>query len=549
MTYTESIMKELRRKPNFSSLLFTFPLFIVFLCLILMSASGFVGYKVFKKLFEEQYEEITKQIADTAISFIDADSISSYALNPVVDDEWEITNSKLDELTKTAKLAYIYVTVPDKAFASRIYIYDTVHPEVIKENPKISAYPLGKINSLKKYDDERIGEIKNVMERGESAVNFVYNSTGGHVTTSVPIIASSGEVTGILSIVKPMSEIKGFKSRYLNTTFILSFVLTIFFLAVFILILFKMLIKPLVLVTKETSEFAEHKGELTGILEKIHGKSEPAILARAVEKMSKDIHRFLDEIKRTTAEKERLSTELDVATQIQANMLPRIFPPYADHPELELFATMSPAKEVGGDFYDFFMIDDDHFAVVVGDVSGKGVPAALFMVVAKTLLKNGALHNLDPADVFTNINNELCEGNDAGLFVTCWMGILTLSTGELVFVNAGHASPLIYHDNNVSYLNVKPNLMLAGLPGVKYQNHKITLNPGDRLFVYTDGVTEATNEANEMFGEDRLLLVVTGAQNKSSKEMLCTIRSSLDEFVGDAPQFDDITMLELSLKK
>ena len=150
MTYTESIMKELRRKPNFSSLLFTFPLFIVFLCLILMSASGFVGYKVFKKLFEEQYEEITRQIADTALSFINADSISSYALNPVVDDEWEITNSKLDELTKTAKLAYIYVTVPDKAFASRIYIYDTVHPEVIKENPKISAYPLGKINSLKK---------------------------------------------------------------------------------------------------------------------------------------------------------------------------------------------------------------------------------------------------------------------------------------------------------------------------------------------------------------------------------------------------------------
>ncbi len=541
-------MKVFGKKINLSSLIFTFPLFIAFLCLILTSTTGFVGYRVFKKLFEEQYEDITQQIANTALSYIDGDSILRYAANPVTDAEWDETNKKLDALTLSANLAYIYVTIPDEKYESRIYIYDTVHPEVIKENPKVKVYPLGRINSLKSYDEMRINELRGIMDRGDPAIHFVYNATGGHVTTSVPVLASGGKIVAVLSIVKPMSEIRSFKARYLHTTFILSSGLTVFFLLVFILIVLNMLIKPLVLVTKETSEFAEHKGELTGILERIHGNSEPAILARAVEKMSKDIHRFLDELTKTTAEKERLSTELDVATQIQANMLPRIFPPYSDHPEIELFATMVPAKEVGGDFYDFFMIDDDHFAVVVGDVSGKGVPAALFMVIAKTLLKNGILHNPNPAEVFEHVNNELCEGNDAGLFVTCWVGVLCLSTGELTFCNAGHTPPVSYHDGKISYLTVKPDLMLAGLPNMKYHTHKTVLTRGDRLFVYTDGITEATNEKNELFGEERLLEALAKAQEKSSKEMLSFIKSEIDSFVGSAPQFDDITMLEFSLK-
>ena len=260
------------------------------------------------------------------------------------------------------------------------------------------------------------------------------------------------------------------------------------------------------------------------------------------------MNRYISDLTHTTAEKERLSAELDVATQIQANMLPRIFPPYAEHPEIELFASMEPAKEVGGDFYDFFMIDSDHFAVVVGDVSGKGVPAALFMVIAKTLIKNVGLQQKTPAQIFEQVNDQLCEGNDAGLFVTCWMGILTISTGELTFANAGHTSPIIYHNDKVEYLTVKPNLMLAGLPGMKYKNHSVTLEPGNRLFIYTDGVTEATNENNELYGEDRLLNAMIHKQHLSSKEILAEVRNDIAQFEGNAPQFDDITMLELVLK-
>ena len=232
-------------------------------------------------------------------------------------------------------------------------------------------------------------------------------------------------------------------------------------------------------------------------------------------------------------------------------MLPRVFPPYKDHPELELYATMEPAKEVGGDFYDFYMIDNDHFAMVVGDVSGKGVPAALFMVITKTLLKDASAHSMVPAEIFERVNTVLCEGNESGLFVTCWMGILTVSTGELCFANAGHTAPIIKTGGEIKYLATKPNLMLAAMDGIPYTSHTIKMNRGDRLFIYTDGITEATNEYDELYGEDRLLHVIKSVQDagKTSRDILDIVRNDLNDFVLDAPQFDDITMLAMSYKE
>ena len=529
---------------NPSSLIIRLPLYIVLFCSVLYIVNGLIGYRAFKSIFEDEYSNITRQFAYTALSYIDGDAVEGYAASGIPDEAWEETDRELNVLTRTAALAYIYVIVPDKDFGSRMYIYDTVHPEVV--NGK--AYPLGQISSLKNYGEEYINRLKDVMLDGKDDCRFVYNKTGGHVTTSVPVKDSSGKVVGILSIVKPMSEVDALKARYLRSTSIFSAILTVLFITVYIILLHKMLTKPLYLLTRETESFAHHGGELSGRLKKVRGRSEIAILARAVEQMSVDMNRYIADLTHTTAEKERLSAELDVATQIQANMLPRIFPPYADHPEIELFASMVPAKEVGGDFYDFFMTDDDHFAVVVGDVSGKGVPAALFMVVAKTLLKNVGLQEKNPARIFERVNDQLCEGNDAGLFVTCWMGILTISTGELVFANAGHTAPVIFHGGKVEYLTVKPNLMLAGMPGMRYADHCTRLLPGDRIFVYTDGVTEATNSRNELYGEDRLILCMADKRDLSAKELLEAVRDDVNKFVGDAPQFDDITMLELSLK-
>lgn len=249
-------------------------------------------------------------------------------------------------------------------------------------------------------------------------------------------------------------------------------------------------------------------------------------------------------------EKERIGAELSLATNIQANMLPRIFPAFPDHNEFDIYATMQPAKEVGGDFYDFFMVDDHSIAIVIADVSGKGVPAALFMVIAKTLIKNYAQTGMDPMNVFTRVNQLLCDGNEVSLFVTAWMGILDLETGELTYVNAGHNPPLIKRGNGgFTYLRGRPGFVLAGMDSVRYKQNSIMLDPGDKIFLYTDGVTEAMDSSKNMYGETRLSAYINNHGCDSARDVLVGVKADIDEFVGEAEQFDDITMLMLHYQK
>ncbi len=271
---------------------------------------------------------------------------------------------------------------------------------------------------------------------------------------------------------------------------------------------------------------------------------ETQILAEAFGKMTREMKSYIKHITEITAEKEKIGAELSVATKIQEDMLPKVFPAFPDRPEFDVYATMDPAKEVGGDFYDFFQIDEDHMGFVIADVSSKGVPAALFMVISKTLIKNYASHDLDLSRVFESVNNQLCEGNDEGMFVTAWMAVLTISTGELEYVNAGHNAMLWKHGaDTYDWIQIDPGFVLAGLPGIPYQSRRTVLQPGDRIFLYTDGVSEAQNEAQELYGEDRLLESVNRNGSLKLPEMLKAIRADVDAFVDGADQFDDITML------
>ena len=244
-----------------------------------------------------------------------------------------------------------------------------------------------------------------------------------------------------------------------------------------------------------------------------------------------------------TQKTERISTELNLASDIQANMLPNIFPAFPERNDFDIYATMTPAKEVGGDFYDFFMIDDDHIALVMADVSGKGIPAAMFMVIAKTLIKDHAQLGLSPSEVLTRVNNILCEGNEAGLFVTAWIGFLNVTNGELLYANAGHNPPVVMLDNKVSYLHCKPGFVLAGLEDYQYEQNVLQLHRGDKLFLYTDGATEATNINKELYGEDRLLKCLSSKEYGSCADALHAVREDIDKFVGEAEQFDDLTLL------
>ena len=240
----------------------------------------------------------------------------------------------------------------------------------------------------------------------------------------------------------------------------------------------------------------------------------------------------------------RIESELNLASSIQADMLPNIYPAFPDRPEFDIYATMNPAKEVGGDFYDFFLVDDDHLCMVMADVSGKGVPAALFMMASKIILANNAMMGKSPAQILTDTNAAICSNNREEMFVTVWLGILEISTGKLTAANAGHEYPAIkYANGGFELLKDKHGFVIGGMEGLKYKEYELTLEPGSKIFLYTDGVPEATDSESRMFGTERMLAALNSDGTASPENTLKNIRAAVDGFVKDAEQFDDLTML------
>ncbi len=248
-------------------------------------------------------------------------------------------------------------------------------------------------------------------------------------------------------------------------------------------------------------------------------------------------------------ESSRIETELTMASSIQADMLPNIYPAFPERPEFDIYASMDPAKEVGGDFYDFFLVDDDHLCMVMADVSGKGVPAALFMMASKIILASNAMLGKSPAQILTDANASICSNNREEMFVTVWLGILELSTGKVTAANAGHEYPALRHaGGDFELFKDKHGFVIGGMDGVKYKQYELQLSPGDRLFLYTDGVPEATSSEKELFGTERMLNALNGVKDAEPEGVLEGVRRAVDVFVKDAEQFDDMTMLCVQYK-
>ncbi len=250
--------------------------------------------------------------------------------------------------------------------------------------------------------------------------------------------------------------------------------------------------------------------------------------------------------KAETEKTQRIATELNLASSIQSNVLPNIFPVFPERKEFTLHASMTAAKEVGGDFYDFFLVDEDHMAIVMADVSGKGVPAALFMMVARTLIKNRSMMGGTPSEILHDVNNQLCEGNVAELFVTVWLGILEISTGKGLAANAGHEHPAICrHGGEFALIQYRHSPAVAAMEDMNFKEHEFVLEPGDTLFLYTDGVAEATNSANVLFGTDRMLDSLNKDPDALPEQILSNVLEGIGAFVQGTEQFDDITMLAI----
>ncbi len=524
---------------------FTSSLLIV--AAVICALACFIGYGEFTAVLEKQYNDMAYNIAYTARGYVDGDRITTYLETGIKDDAYKETKEKLDRLLLTMEARYLYVASVDKKdYRTLTYVFDACSP-----NSEIPPYQL--LDVSRDIREEYADSVKTIMTTGKRVDNYFYSYSekfGPHTTAAVPIYDSKGEIVAMLCVEKAMSTLQQARGHYVLVVLAATLIVVAFCSVIYILYTYRVMIKPVLRITKEAKNFVERESGDDGsastesFLDQIRNKDEIGTLAEAIARMESDIRNYITNLTVVTAEKERIGTELNIATKIQKDMLPCVFPAFPGRDEFEMYATMMPAKEVGGDFYDYFLTDEDHLVMVMADVSGKGVPAALFMVIAKTLLKNSALSGIAAGEIAEKVNRQLCENNDAGMFVTVWLGILTISTGQMIYINAGHEYAAVMRDGGV-YELVKENhgFVMAGLENVSYKEYEMKLEPGDRLFLYTDGVAEATNAKNELYGTDRMLSALNKTVSMEPQETVAAVKGDIDEFVGDAPQFDDITML------
>ena len=531
------------------SLLIGCAVFITLLSLIM----GSIGFLTYYNGIVGRYETYLHDILKLAMTEIDGDDLEHCVREKNKSEQYERTQDFLNRIKEYYDIKYIYIVKPmnldetdnmmdvmagiTRAEAEEDYDYYSVElgrltgdyysPEIVRYYMDACATP---------------GEVSFYRNKSEE---FGYMYTG-----MIPILDSAGEPVAVLAADLSMQEITRVWQRYWMIVGAEILILVTFFLFSMYQWLRKRVIAPLKQLEEVSASFVESSRQTQDPSRidykraDIHTGDEMEVLSDALNAMFDDTRRYMTNLLSVTAEKEKIGAELNVATQIQADMLPRIFPAFPDRREFDLYAFMHPAREVGGDFYDFFLIDEDHLCMVIADVSGKGVPAALFMVIAKTLIKNQAMMGDDPADILGKVNEQLCEGNDAMLFVTVWISILTISTGKGIAANAGHEHPVIRRAGGSYELVIyRHSPAVAAMEGMRFRQHSFELHPGDRLFVYTDGVPEATNAESELFGNERMLDVLNSQPDRKPHALLETMKREIDVFVGEAPQFDDITML------
>ena len=371
---------------------------------------------------------------------------------------------------------------------------------------------------------------------------FYTDEWGTWITGYAPFYTSDGRREGFVGMDIAAIRIKEHEYRFLRMALII-FVVMALILPVFGFWIGRKMSASIVKLTNVVKLISE--GDLDTKAE-VDSHDECGDLANAFNKMTEDLKRYIEDLQKTTAAKERIESDLRIAHDIQINVLPRAFPPFPDRKEFDVFAYIEPAREVGGDFYDFFFIDENKFFFLIGDVSGKGVSAALFMMITKAIIKSEAMRGLSPKEILYKSNNAICSDNDSNMFVTIFCATLDVKTGELEYGNAGHNPPLIYRSGqDYEYMKPKSSFVFGPMPDTEFASGNLKLNPDDIIFLYTDGVTEAMNMQGQMFSEQRLQKVLLDLKGKDVNTVLHGVKENILEFAEGAPQSDDITMLAL----
>ena len=521
---------------------------VVLLLALLSLFIGMIGYRGFTEAILEQYVEGAFRTADSAAELVNPDHIERFVESGGKTGEYEAVHFSMNRLCNSQGVTFIYVIQPDRTDYGHIkFIFSTINDE-----SPYTQYEFGFVRAT--TNDEYREKYRQMYEEGLERALVVrdsgYIQTDKHITAMIPLKGADRKTKAILCVQRQLDVLDAARIRYVrNVVLALAAVSALVILGQGAFIYQRML-APVLQITKEADRFADESIPAEKKLaEQIPFRDEIGDLADAVDRMEEQVCTYMDNLTRITAEKEHMAAELNVARKIQSGMLPNLFPPFPEKKSIDLFASMNPAREVGGDFYDFFLVDEDHLAMVIADVSGKGIPAALFMMVSDILIRTEVKHGTHPAEALTRVNDRLCSSNRAEMFVTTWLGILELSSGRLQAANAGHEYPAIMRAGGEYELYRDPHgLVLGGLEGIVYRDYEVQLKKGDCIFVYTDGVTEAADKDNRQFGTDRMLQALNKEKDKNADKVLSRVLADIRKFVGKAPQFDDITMMCLKYK-
>ena len=521
---------------------------IIFLLVVFGVIVSIVGYVSFTNAFKKEYSTSTYHMADTATTLINGDNLDAYLAGREV-GEYQLTKEYLDHYCKRMSVTMIYVIQVDTSDYGRfVSIFNPVDNTV--DDSEYTEWELG--HKRDTTNDEYRRKYKALYDK-QAAYETVYRTkpTDGqhpHITTMVPVKNSADDVVAILCMQRPIRELDAARRPYLINIAISTIMLALYASFLAALYIRKQVVAPILKVSDEATRFAAEntKGETLGTISQF---KVIANLAHSIDTMETDMVNYMENLTAFPAEKERIGTELSLASTIQENSIPNDFPAFPDRTEFDIYASMTPAKEVGGDFYNFFFIDDDHLAVVIGDVSGKGIPGALFMMVTNILISDRARMGGTPAEILSFVNDRICENNEAEMFVTLWLGIVEVSTGKVIAANAGHDDAVICRRGGAfELLTTKHSLVAGAMGNMAYRDFSFRLDKGDKLFLYTDGVPEATDTANRMFTIPRMVDALNDLREKTPREILEGIHERVNEFVGEAPQFDDLTMLCLEWK-
>ena len=443
-----------------------------------------------------------------------------------LDDIFEIHCNLATSLAESADIQSAYIQ----------YMQDGVTYNLV--DPDLGYLGLGSI-------EEPLPEFAEYGDNEEIPPTIFSSKYGFLCTTAIPIYSDlTGEPVAMFCFDADMNEAMVERHSFLVNCISYVLMITLLALAASLFLVRRIATRPLRQLTEATSSFGEtdesyEEGDIIEL--DIRSNDEIGALYREIRDMQVRITDYTHNLARITAEDERVKTELWMATAIQKAVMPDSFP---DRPEFDIYASMNPARDVGGDFYDFFLVDDNHLCLAIGDVSGKGIPAALFMMAVKTMLDDHTLMGGTPAEILAQVNRRVCEHNTTKTFTTIWLGILDIETGELVCANAGHNYPWVRGaDGTFKMLRDKHSLVVGGVKSMKYTDYSIELAPGDAIFVHTDGVTEAVNPAHEFFGADRLNAALNRSTGANPEQAIRTVQAEVDAFADGAEWFDDLTML------